>query len=250
MTVFGTIVPNRIAMAVSRRPEHAPSSLSIARVDVLLRRELALVTTDVTFARGTLADDEGLDVFVAYNSPGIPKALDAQLIPVAEGSFVTPVESSGVVLTLEHSTSAPESVTFSLGGMNQAGAVIHIPGKDLTKALAPSGLVTLRIRSVQTLSAQAIASRSEASVVVRAATPLLGPFPIGIVSVRGDNTDVSDATASLCSRSNVGAKLSLSTGPRRDGTVAPPLARHALDEDLCVRAVVKKTNEASRPAAP
>ena len=232
------------AMAVpSRRPVHSPGAISIARVDVLFRRDLALVTTDLTMTQGTLEASEGFDAYVAYGSPGIPRALDAQLLSVADGAFTTPIDIPGVTLSLDHVVSAPTSVTFSLGRTSLAGAVVHVPASELTRALVPSGLVTLRIRSIH-----ALASGPEVSIVARAASPLLGPFPMGVLSVRGDGVEISSASASLCSLSAVSTELALATSPRRNGVVAPPLARHGTDDDLCFRATLKKNQEP--PARP
>jgi hypothetical protein len=237
------VFPSSAIAIPARRPAHAPAAISIARVDVLLRRDLALVTTDVTMTRGSLDNAEGFDVYVAYGSPGLPRALDAQLIPVADGAFTTPLDTPGVALSLDHVVTAPGSVTFSLGRTTQAGAVVHVPSADLVRALAPSGLGTLRVRAIHALS-----SAPEASIVARVASPLLGPFPLGVLSVRGDGIDVTEASATLCSTSGSSTELTLSTGPRRSGTMAPPLARHGTDDDLCFRAMLKKSHDP--PARP
>ncbi|HEU4411239.1 MAG TPA: hypothetical protein VFS43_38655 [Polyangiaceae bacterium] len=225
--------PTAIAAGPKAPPPPAPEHVAVARVDVLFRRQAALVTTDLTFTRGAYRGGE-LAAFAAYGSPGLPRAFEARLLPVERGRFSPPLDADGgEALAAAHATHAPDHAVFSLGGPNRAGQALRLPAAALARALEPSGLAALRVRAVHLLRE----GGAPASLVVRLAAPAgAAPYPLGEVSLRGEGVSLRAASASLCRPSGPDLALALAGAPPPPGAVAPPRAPRSAGDALCVSA--------------
>jgi hypothetical protein len=225
--------PPALAVAPKGPPPGVPERLAVARVEVTFRRDAALVTTDLTFARSPASRGADLVAFVAYGAPGLPRAFEARLLPVERGRFAPPPgDDGGEALATAHVTRAPDETAFALGAPNRAGQTVRLPGPALGRAFGPSGLACLRTRAVHLLRAD----NDRASVVVRlAAPPGAAPYPLGEIDVRGEGVTLARPAASLC-RAAGGAELALALAgaPPPPGGFAPPRAPRSAGDDLCV----------------
>lgn len=217
--------------AAKGSPPGAPARWAVARVEVLFRRNAALVTTDLTFVRGAYRGGD-LSAFVAYGAPGLPRAFDARLLPVERGRFSPPAEAEGGdALPASHATHAPDGIAFSLGGPNRAGQALRLPAAALERALEPSGLAALRLRAIHVLRAEG----PRASLVVRlAAPPGVAPYPLGEVSLRGEGVALLSPAAALCRPSGPDLALALAGAEPPPGALAPPRAPRTAGDELCV----------------
>jgi hypothetical protein len=224
--------PKAIAAGPKGPPPPSPEHLAVARVDVLFRRNAALVTTDLIFTRGAYRSGE-LSAHVAYGSPGLPRAFEAHLLPVERGRFSPPLDAEGgEALPASHTTHAADNTALSLGGPNRAGQTLRLPAAALAHALEPSGLAALRLRSVHLLREGA-----PVSLVVRlSGPPGASPYPLGEVSLRGEGVSLRSATASLCRPSGENLALALVGAPPPLGAVAPPRAQRSSGDELCISA--------------
>ncbi len=226
--------PPALAAGPKGPPVGAPERVAVARVDVLFRRNAALVTTDLTFARGAAYRGGDLAAFAAYGAPGLPKAFEARLVPVERGRFSPPDgEGEGEALPATHVTQAPDGVALSLGGPHRAGQALRLPAAALARAFEPSGLAALRLRAVHLLRADG----PRASLVVRlAAPPGAAPFPLGEVSLRGEGVALLSPAAALCRPAGPDLALALAGAPPPPGALAPPRAPRSAGDELCVSA--------------
>ncbi|MCU0682372.1 MAG: hypothetical protein MUF34_08975 [Polyangiaceae bacterium] len=214
-------------------PPGAPEHLAVARVEVLFRRDAALVTTELTFARSPAYRGAELAAFVAYGAPGLPRAFEARLLPVERGRFSPSDGEAGEALTGTHATHAPDGVALSLGGPNRAGQALRLPAASLQRAFEPSGLAALRLRAVHLLRE----GSTRASLVVRlGAPPGASPYPLGEISLRGDGVALRNPSAALCRPAGADLVLALSGAPPPPGALAAPRAPRLAGDELCVSA--------------
>jgi hypothetical protein len=192
--------------------------LAVARIDVLLRAGAALVTTDLTFTRGTRPAGGALDAFVAYGAPSLPRAFEAQLIGVEPGRFVAPLETRGQQVPSQHAQQAPAGVAVRLGPGNAAGQAMRLPGDALDDALDGSGLALLRIRAIHALPEGAGAR----SVLVRISGRTT--LPLGAISVRAEQGKLVDPAAKLCPPTGTTTPLALTGQRALLPLLAPPRA--------------------------
>ena len=228
--------------AVRPAPEPMPGPMAIARVEVAFRADAALVTTDVTFARGAYLTGDR-ELFVAYGSPGVPLSFAAESLAVDEGRFSPPPAARGQALESFHAQRAPPEASFALGPHSFAGQRILLPGPRIAEALSTSGLGALRLRAVVSLAAAAGERRS---VLVRISSSSAAPLPLGVVTARGDGLTLSSASASLCG--GPGGEIPLALGGKRatPPLLPPPRAPRAPGDELCVRAALAA--ETPRPS--
>jgi hypothetical protein len=209
--------------------------LAIARVDVLFRRNAALVTTDLTFTRGASYRGGDLSAYVAYGAPGLPKAFDARLLPVERGRFSPREGDGGEALSAAHATHAPDGIALALGGTVRAGQALRLPAAALGRAFEPSGLAALRVRAVHALRSDA----DRASLVIRlAGPPGSPPYPLGEVSLRGEGVSLRSPSASLCRPASPDVALVPVGAAPSPGAFAPPRAPRSAADELCVRAEI------------
>lgn len=190
-----------LALPCAAAPKKAPgpppplalAHLALPRVDVLLRGDVALVTADLTFTRGAYQGG-AIDAFVAYGGPGLPRAFDAQLLPVEAAFLAPPPAATGSPVAAAHATLAPPEASLALGPRHGAGQRLTLPPEALQAALAPSGLAALRLRWVYGFPTARTPHRA---VLVRA-TESGRTLPLGALRLRAAEGSLASATAALC----------------------------------------------------
>jgi hypothetical protein len=215
---------------------------TITRVRVEVARDRVVVLEDVTLPRGDWQGG-GLDLYVAFGSPGTPAAVDARLVPLSPGSLEPRTDDQGDPLVVEPAVRHTPSTQLLLGRATMAGVVVRVKDAQLRRALAASDAVALRIRS---LLGPPVADASGArDVVLRLGSVGGQPLTLGRVQLVSlePTAWVTRAEARLCGPEADPWPLSVALSPKpvdsdpssRTAAVAPAMAvRHATD-DLCVR---------------
>jgi hypothetical protein len=213
----------------------------VARVRVEAAPDRVVVVEDVVLAK---ADWEagGLDLYVAFGSPGTPIAIDARLIvPSPAGSDAHP-EEAGDPVVLEHAPRRTAGSQPLLGKPQMAGVVAHVKEAQLRRAYAAGELALLRLRSL--LMAPAADAKGARDVVVRLGAVNGLPLTLGRIQVASLEAQpwITRAEASLCGpdASPWPLTVTLAGRPPRAAKLTKPTippesaVRHASD-DLCVR---------------
>jgi hypothetical protein len=214
---------------------------SVSRVRVEVARDRAVVIEEIALPRGDWRSG-GLDLYVAFGSPGTPIAADARLVPVPEGQLESRLEDAGEPVTLETAIRHLPSSSLLLGPPNMAGMLLHVKDAALRAVYAKGDLAGLRIRSL--LSAPAADDKGLHDVVVRLGIDGGLPLSLGKVQVVSVEPKpwITRAEASLCGPDADSQPLAITVQPKLDApplppwaTVAPSLATRHASDDLCVR---------------
>lgn len=238
-----TTGPSGIAKADP--PASLPLLPSVARIRVEVSRKGALVIHDVNLARGSFAGED-IESFVAFGAPGAPRAFEASLLPVAPGALETPDGEQGLSLEWGYARKRPSSAIPLLGRANMAGVDITLPGSAMVRALASSGMATLRLRTLLALpAADADGSRE---LVIRLGDADSTPLVLGRIEVVTPEAKWLDGVeARLCRPSAFGDALMVRTvTPEGIAHLAPPnaaptvLSTRKSGEDLCLRVRTRK----------
>jgi hypothetical protein len=223
-------------------PAPLPMLPSIARVKVALRDKQVVVTEEVNLPRGDWKG-EPLDLYVAFGAPGAPRAIDAHLVPVGDGSLEPEEDDAGAVMPVERAPRRPASANPLLGRDAMAGVVVHLSKDALDRAFAPGNMASLRLRTA--LDVPEDDPEGGKSLLVRLGASRGTPLTLGRLVLEGPS---SRAEARLCGPEADPHPLAIAVAPRRaqaqpaspapqggEPRIAPVLAvRHASD-DLCVR---------------
>ncbi|MGO9833739.1 MAG: hypothetical protein ACLP1X_05940 [Polyangiaceae bacterium] len=224
------------------RIEPLPMLPSVARVRVEAARDRVVVFEDVNLPRGEWASG-GLDLYVAFGAPGVPIAIDAQIVPVLPGGSETQTADAGEPVVVETAVRRAPPARPLLGRPQMAGVVVHVKDSQLRHVYETSGAAGLRIRSLLPLPATDADGARDAVVRLGIAGGL--PLTLGrvqVVSV-GPEPWITRAEASLCGPEADAWPLSVALLPKPPqpaarspaAPIAPAAAvRHATD-DLCVR---------------
>ena len=204
---------------------------SIGRVKVTLAKPQVVITEDILLPRGEWKG-ENLDFWVAFGAPGPPRAIDAHLLPVADGALEPSDTDLGDVLATDREPQRPVSAHPLLGKDKMAGVVVHVKKDAFTKALAPGNMAALRLRIALDLPSDDPSAQK--SLVVRLGssrgTPLtLGRIVFGIPKL-------TKAEAHLCGPEADPHPLAFS--PKLEATdprIAPVLATRHASDDLCLK---------------
>ncbi|MDB4942263.1 MAG: hypothetical protein JWP97_1797 [Labilithrix sp.] len=222
-------------------PPPLPLLPSIARVRVEVLDRTLLVVEEVNLPRGDWKDAP-LDFYVAFGAPGAPRAVDAQLVAVADGALEADASDAGEPVTLERLPRRPASAYPLLGRETMAGVVAHLKRESLARAFSPGGMATLRVRTALDLPDEDASGGR--GVVVRLGSSRGTPLTLGRIAVVGRRTAgamPSRAEAHLCGPEASDLPLAVSLTPRATppGTpsvaIAPVLAVRHVTDDLCVR---------------
>jgi hypothetical protein len=229
-----------------------PMLPSVARVRVEAARDRVLVVEEVNLPRGEWTSG-GLDLYVAFGSPGTPSAVDARLVAVPPDAPEPRPDDAGEFVAIEASARRTPAAQLLLGPPQMAGVVVHVKEAELRRAYAASDLAALRVRSL--VSPPAVDSRGARDVVVRLG--IAGDVPltlerVQVVSLEGRGW-ITRAEATLCGPEAEALPLAVALapkaerpadeepaadggrGPPRTAPIAPVTAvRHASD-DLCIR---------------
>ena len=250
MLVLGAAhaAPPKPAARPPARPAPAappPSPLamlpSIARVRLEVLKGQLVVIEEVNLPTGEWKG-EPLDFYVAFGSPGAPRAIDAHLVPVGDGALEPEEDDAGEALALDRAPRRPVSAHALIGKDAMAGIVVHVKREALTKAFAPGNMAALRLRTVLDLPEED--SLGARGVVVRLGASRGTPLTLGRISLlaRAGAPAPTRAEAHLCGTEADLTPLAIAVAPKPSAlvtgsmpTIAPVLAvRHATD-DLCVR---------------
>jgi hypothetical protein len=217
---------------------------SIPRVRIEVGRNHLLVVEEVNLPRGDYRGGD-IEVYVAFGGPGVPRAIDAHLVPVERAALAPSPTESGTALVTSRVTRKPTSVPALLGRKSMAGIVVRVPERALRRAFAPGGMAAIRVRSVHPLpSADA---RGVREALVRLGIDGGPPMALARIELAAAEKGLSFASASaeLCGPEADRFPLAMHVTPLaagalpRDPSVPRPLApvlavRHGSD-DLCVR---------------
>lgn len=213
---------------------------SIPRVRVELVKGQVVVVEEINLPRGEWKG-EPLDFYVAFGAPGVPRAIDAQLVAVGDGSLEPEDSDAGEVLTLDRAPRRPPSAHPLLGRDTMAGVVVHVTREAFTRALVPGNMAALRVRSALDLPDEDASGAR--GVVVRLGASRGTPLTLGRITIAAKAGAVGPlrAEAHLCGPSAEDKPLALALLPRpatsapASTSIAPVLAVRHTTDDLCVR---------------
>jgi hypothetical protein len=222
----------------------------IGRVRVEAAKDRVVVVEDVLFPRGDW-ESGGLDLYVAFGSPGTPIAIDARLIVPSSGGLDAHPEEAGDPVALESAPQRTAGAQALLGKSLMAGVVAHVKESQLRRAYAAGDVAVLRLRSL--LVAPAADASGARDVVVRLGAS--GGVPLTLARIQVGSLEaqpwVARAEAVLCGPEasplplavtligkipGLGTESHPSAHPSQSlPTIVPEFAvRHASD-DLCIR---------------
>jgi hypothetical protein len=216
----------------------------IGRVRVEAARDRVVIVEDVQLPRGDWQTG-GLDLYIAFGSPGTPIAIDARImVPSSSGPDSRPEEAGDPVL-LDHVARRTAGAQPLLGKPQMAGVVAHVKEPQLHRAYAMGDSAVLRVRTL--LMAPAADATGARDVVVRLGVSAGQPLTLGHIQVGSLEAQpwITRAEATLCGPEATTSPLTVAIAGKPPGaptpktpvlsTVAPELAvRHASD-DLCIR---------------
>ncbi len=222
------------------RPAAAPLPMlpSVGRVHVRLSRAQAIVVEEVLLPRGEWKSGP-IELWVAFGAPSVPRAIDAHLVPLADGVLAPEDDEAGEAVSTERAPRRPPSANALLGRDAMAGVVVRLDAAALGRGFAAGGMAALRLRSV--LDAPEEDPSGGRGILVRLGASRGTPLTLGRISFTSapDAPKVTRVEARLCGPEADPHPLAVGSIPKlpADGTprLAPVLAvRHASD-DLCVR---------------
>lgn len=214
-------------------PPAAPLAMlpSVARIKVTTAGGQLVVTEDLTLPRGEWKG-EPIDLWVSFGAPGVPKAMDAHLLAIADGALEAPDLEAGDALAMDRAPRRPATANPLLGRDSMAGVVVHLKKDQLAKAFGPSNMAALRLRTALDLPEDDPSGQK--SVLVR-----LGASrgtPLTLARVVFAIPKLTKAEVHLCGADADSHALAFSPRlPSTEPRIAPVLAtRHGTD-DLCIR---------------
>ena len=222
-----------------------PMLPSVPRVKLDILKTQLVVVEEVNLPRGEWKN-EALDFYVAFGAPGMPRAVDARLVAVADGALEPEDADAGEVLAVERMPHRPSSAHALLGKDSMAGVVVHVKRDSLAKAFTPGNMAALRLRTALDLPEED--SGGARGVVVRLGSSRGTPLTLGrlVVAAKGGAPAPARAEAHLCGSEADPTPLAVAILPRpalallgsaapSPPAIAPVLAvRHASD-DVCIR---------------
>lgn len=201
---------------------------SIARVKVTAAAGTVSVIEEVNLPRGEWKG-ETLRFHVAFGAPG-PRAIDAHLVAVGDGSLEPDDGEAGDALPTERVPRRPPSAYALLGKEAMAGIVVTVKPDAMTRALASGNMAALRIRSVADATVDASGATS---AVIRLGSARGTPLTLGRIMTG----PASRAEAELCGPEADAHPLAIAVPgkPRQPDAIAPVLSTRHASDDLCVR---------------
>jgi hypothetical protein len=236
-------VPTGPPTPVSVRPAPPlPMLPRVGRVRVEAARDRVIVLEDVHLPRGDWGSG-GLDLYVAFGSPGVPIAIDARLITLPAGALEPRGEEGGETVTLEHAVRRTPGSRPLLGRPQMAGVVVHVKEAQLQRAYAASDTAVLRVRSL--LAAPTADESGARDVVVRLGIAGGSPLTLGHIQVSSleSRTGITRAEATLCGPDADPWPLAIALAGKGSVTgktapvqaIAPDAAVRHSSDDLCIR---------------
>ncbi len=218
-----------------------PSLPSIARVRIEVAKDHLVVIEEINLPRGTWVSGD-LDFFVAFGASGMPRAFDAHLLSVPDGSLEPSSDDAGEPIAYESASHRPSVAHLLLGPAQMAGAVLHVKEPAFRRAVSEGNMAAIRIRTLLPLPGEDAQTGRE--VVVRLGIEPSNPLVVGRLQLTSleSTLRVTRVEAHLCGADADPYPLAIALVPKAastklasPGPVAPVLAvRHASDS-LCVR---------------
>jgi hypothetical protein len=226
-----------------------PMLPSIPRVKIDVLKGQLVVIEEVNLPRGEWKGD-ALDFYVAFGAPGVPRAIDARLVPVGDGALEPEDDEAGEPLVVDRAPRRPASAHPLIGRDTMAGVVVHVKREALTRALEPGNMAALRVRTALDLPEED--SLGARGVVVRLGSSRGTPLTLGrlTLTAKAGAPNPSRAEAHLCGADADPTPLAIALVPKPPPPPAPssaapatppapPIApvlavRHATD-DVCIR---------------
>jgi hypothetical protein len=218
-----------------------PSLPSIARVRIEVAKDHLLVIEEINLPRGTWVSGD-LDLYVAFGAPGMPRALDAHLLSVPDGSLEPSADDAGEPIAYERASHRPSAAHLLLGPAQMAGAVLHVKEPAFRRAVSEGNMAAIRIRTLLPVPDEDAQTGRE--VVVRLGIEPSNPLVLGRLQLTSLEVTpwITRVEAHLCGADADPYPLAIALVPKpavakpaSPGPVAPVLAvRHASDS-LCVR---------------
>jgi hypothetical protein len=217
-----------------------PMLPTVARVRVEAARDRVVVVHEINLPRGDWRAG-GLDLYVAFGSPGTPIAIDAHLATVPVGSLEARADDAGEVVTVEPAIRHATNSQLLLGRATMAGVVVRVRESQLQASYALNDLAALRIRSL--LVPPAADGSGARDLVLRLGAVGGQPLTLGKVQLVSLESKawITRVEAKLCGPEADAWPLSVVLTPKPPEsaagapTIAPAMAvRHGSD-DLCVR---------------
>lgn len=221
-----------------------PSLPSVSRVRLDVAADHMVVLEEVNLPRGDWAGGD-LELYVAFGAPGLPTALDASLVALADGAIESSPKDAGEAIPFDRAPKRPSRASLLLGPPQMAGVVLHVHEAAFRRATAPGKMAAIRLRSVLALPPKDAFDGRE--VILRLGIAGGSPLTLGRLQVAFDGVEAKRVEAHLCGPEAEGYPLSVAVTPKLAPLVdlpqdadpraptAPVLAvRHASD-DLCLR---------------
>lgn len=220
-----------------------PMLPSVARVKIDVLKAQVVVIQEINLPRGDWKSDP-LDFYVAFGAPGAPRAIDAQLLAIADGALDSEDADVGEPLAVDRAPHRPASSHPLIGRDSMAGVVVHVKRESLAHAFAPGNMAQLRIRTA--LDVPEEDSTAAHGVVVRLGASRGTPLTLGRItlSAKSGAPAFARAEAHLCGAEADTSQLAIAVVPKppppsTTSPPSPPIApvlavRHPTD-DLCVR---------------
>ncbi len=214
----------------------------VGRIRVEAARDRVVVLEDVHLPRGEW-ESGGLDLYLAFGSPGTPIAVDARLMAAAPAALDAHADEAGDSIALEHAVRRTAGAQPLLGKPQMAGVVAHVKEAQLRRVYTASDTAVLRIRSL--LAAPAADETGARDVVVRLGIAGGLPLTLGRIQVASlePRPWITRAEATLCGSDAdpwplavtlVGKAAGSRTAPQSPSIAPESAVRHTTD-DLCIR---------------
>jgi hypothetical protein len=215
----------------------------VGRVRVEAARDRVVIVEDVQLPRGDWQSG-GLDLYIAFGSPGTPVAVDARIMVPSPGGLDARPEEAGDPVAVEHAPRRTAASQPLLGKPQMAGVIAHVKEPQLRRAFAIADAAVLRLRTL--LMAPSADATGARDVVVRLGVSSGQPLTLGRIQVASLEAEpwITRAEATLCGPDAIPGDLTVALagkGPLAGApaahvtTIAPEFAvRHPTD-DLCIR---------------
>ena len=223
-----------------QKPQPLPAPPTLPRIHIEAARDHVLVAEDILLGRGAWTSGD-IDAFVAFGTPGLPRAIDARLSPAIDGD--DPETAPFEPIPMERAFHRPAGARLLLGTSNMAGAVLHLREAAFRRATSASGVARIRLRTLMDLPA--VDARGGHELLVRLGSFEGEPYGLGALDLSSLESPswLVRAEAHLCGTEADPYPLAIQLSPPPASPSSPTLpspiapgmsVRHATD-DLCVR---------------
>ena len=246
LLAFATLLATDTATmaATSGEGPKLPSLPSVARVRLDVSAEHVVVLQELNLPKGDWAGGD-LDLYVAFGAPGVPRALDASLVALADGAIEANPRDAGEAIPFDREPKRPAHASLLLGSPQMAGVVLHVREPAFRRATAPGKMAAIRIRTL--LPLPILDAQGGREVILRLGIAGGAPLTLGRLQLAYDSLPVKRVEAHFCGPDADSYPLSIAVLPKlaplaslppdadSRAPAAPVLAvRHATD-DLCIR---------------